>query len=93
MVHHGTIPGMDGIPQHHLTSADDRLAEAARSIHEALPALNAVMAEFGQDYQIEMTPDCIVAVKRPTPTVQEITTGRTPEELLAKLRTERDGTS
>lgn len=29
----------------------------------------------------------------PTATRQEVTTGRTPEELLAKLRAERDGTA
>ena len=32
-----------------------------------------------------------MAVRRPTPTVQEITTGRTTEQLLAKLRAERNG--
>jgi hypothetical protein len=40
-----------------------------------------------------MTELGVIAVRRPTATVQEITTGRTAAELLAKLRAERDGAS
>lgn len=60
------------------------------AVHEALPSLADVMAEFGETHEIEMMPNCVVAVRRPTPTVQEITTGRTAEQLLAKLRAERN---
>lgn len=82
---------MDGIPAHNSATAGELLAAAARTVHEALPSLADVMAEFGETHEIEMTPDCVVAVRRPTPTVQEITTGRTTEHLLAKLRAERNG--
>jgi hypothetical protein len=82
---------MDGISGHDSATADDLLATAARTVHVALPGVADVMAEFGETHQIEMTPDCVVAVRRPTPTVQEITTGRTAGQLLAKLRAERDG--
>lgn len=51
----------------------------------------AALAEFGSSHQIEQAEHCIVAIKRPTPSAQEITTGRTVTELLAKLRAERDG--
>jgi len=51
------------------------------------------LAEFGASHQIELTDLGVIAVRRPTATVQEITTGRTPAELLAKLRAERDGAS
>jgi hypothetical protein len=92
MVNHDTLAPMDGIPAHDPATVDELLAAAARTVHEALPGLAEVMAEFGDTHQIEMTPDCVVAVRRPTPTLQEITTGRTVEQLLAKLRAERDGT-
>ena len=82
---------MDGIPGYHSATADELLAAAARTVHEALPTVADVRAEFGETHQIEITPDCVVAVRRPTPTVREITTGRTVEQLLAKLRVERDG--
>ena len=54
-------------------------------------ALGTVLEEFGASHQIEVTCSCLIAVRRPTPTVQEITAGRTPEELLTKLRAERNG--
>lgn len=81
---------MDATPAQDPATVDEILAEAARSVHEAMPRMTDLLAEFGQTHQIETTPDCIVAVRRPTPTAQEITTARTPEELLAKLRDERD---
>jgi hypothetical protein len=56
-------------------------------------ALGTVLEEFGASHQIEVTGSCVIAVRRPTPTVQEITAGGTPEELLTKLRAERDGAS
>jgi hypothetical protein len=82
---------MDGIPAHNSATADGLLVAAARTVPQAHPSLGEVMAEFGETHEIEMTPDCVVAVRRPTPTVQEITTGRTTEQLLAKLRAERNG--
>ncbi len=56
-------------------------------------ALGIALEEFGASHQIEVCEGCIAAVRRPTSTVQEITTGRTAGELLAKLRAERDGAS
>ena len=54
-------------------------------------SIAAALAEFGCSHQIEQAEHCIVAIKRPTPSAQEITTGRTVTELLAKLRAEQDG--
>ena len=53
-------------------------------------SIAAALAEFGSSHQIEQAGHCIVAIRRPTPSAQEITTGRTVTELLAKLRAERD---
>ena len=44
------------------------------------------MAAFGDTHQITVAEFCIVAVRRPSPTVQVVTIGRTAGELLAKLR-------
>jgi len=80
-------------------SMDGELARAAEGMF-ATPfrgglesALADALEEFGQTHQITVEEFCVVAVKRPTPTVQVITIGRTAEELLAKLQAERDGTS
>ena len=54
-------------------------------------SIAGALAEFGSSHQIEQAEHCIVAIKRPSPSAQEITTGRTVTELLAKLRAERDG--
>ena len=67
--------------------------EAISSSPTAVNALGTVLEEFGASHQIEVTGSCVIAVRRPTPTVQEITASRTPEELLIKLRAERDGAS
>jgi hypothetical protein len=83
---------MDAIPQQHMPGADEQLAEAARTVHRQLPTFAQLLSEFGEQYQIETTAECVVAVRRPTPTAQEITTGRSAEEVLGKLRAERDGT-
>ncbi len=48
------------------------------------------LEEFGATHQLHVEEFCIVAVRRPTPQSQEVTTGRTIAELLAKLRTEQD---
>jgi hypothetical protein len=80
-------------------SLDGKLARAAEGVF-ATPfrggpetALADALEEFGASHQIEAAEFCYVAVRRPTATRQEVTTGRTPEELLAKLRAERDGTA
>jgi hypothetical protein len=80
-------------------SAAARLVRGAAgiSVPPRLPSpenvLGTVLEEFGEDYQVTVEEFCVVAVRRPTPTVQVITIGRTAEELLAKLRAERDGAS
>jgi hypothetical protein len=56
------------------------------------PGIADVLTEFGETHQIEFAEFCVVAVRRPTPSQQEVTTGRNLTELLAKLRAERDGT-
>ena len=48
------------------------------------------LEEFGATHQLHVNEFCIVAVRRPTPQSQEVTTGRTVAELLTKLRTEKD---
>jgi hypothetical protein len=57
------------------------------------PTLADVIAAFGDTHQITVEEFCIVAVRRPSPTVQVVTIGRTAGELLAKLRAGQDGTS
>jgi len=57
------------------------------------PTLADVMAAFGDTHQITVEEFCILAIRRPSPTVQVVTIGRTAGELLAKLRAGRDGTS
>jgi hypothetical protein len=77
-------------------AAADRATEhmlTARSLRWPDNALADALAEFGASHQIELTDLGVIAVRRPTATVQEITTGRTAAELLAKLRAERDGAS
>jgi hypothetical protein len=82
-----------------LTSADTKFAQLAGEMrtvphpHQGSTALADALAEFGGEYQIEAAEFCYVAVRRPTATRQEVITGRTPRELLAKLRSERDGAS
>ena len=49
------------------------------------------LEEFGATHQLHVDEFCIVAVRRPTPQSQEVTTGRTVAELLAKLRAEQHG--
>jgi hypothetical protein len=74
-------------------AAADRATErvlAARSLRWPDNAFAEALAEFGASHQIEVTELGVIAVRRPTATAQEITTGRTGAELLAKLRAERD---
>jgi hypothetical protein len=52
------------------------------------PTLPDVLSEYGERWQIEAAEFCYVAVRRPTPTRQEIVTGRDPGELAAKLAAE-----
>src|SRR5512135_2742413 len=70
---------------------DDRLAAAADLPAGRRPSLADLQEEFGATHQITIEKLCLVAIRRPQPTVQEVTTGRTPADLLAKLRAERDG--
>jgi hypothetical protein len=53
--------------------------------------LAGTLEEFGATHQLHVDEFRIVAVRRPTPQSQEITTGRTVAELLTKLRVEQDG--
>lgn len=74
-------------------AADERLAAAADLPPGRAPSLADLQEEFGPTHQITVEELCLVAIRRPHPTVQEVTTGRTPADLLAKLRAERDGAS
>ncbi|MGH3280999.1 MAG: hypothetical protein ACRDNW_17960 [Trebonia sp.] len=47
-----------------------------------------VLREYGGRWQIEAAEFCYVAVRRPSPTVQEVVTGRDPAQLAAKLAAE-----
>jgi hypothetical protein len=47
-----------------------------------------VLEEFGAAWQIESAHFCMVAVRRPTPTSQEIVVGQTLDMLVEKLRAE-----
>jgi hypothetical protein len=51
-------------------------------------ALSDVLHEYGGRWQIEAAEFCYVAVRRPTPTMQEIVTGRDLGELARKLAAE-----
>lgn len=51
-------------------------------------ALSDVLREYGGRWQIEAAEFCYVAVRRPTPTRQEIVTGRDLGELVAKVAAE-----
>lgn len=53
-----------------------------------VPTLADVISEYGGRWQIEAAEFCYVAVRRPTPTVQEVVTGRDPAQLAAKLAAE-----
>lgn len=50
--------------------------------------LSDVLERYGQQWQIEAGEFCYVAVRRPTPTRQEIVTGRNPAQLALKLAAE-----
>jgi hypothetical protein len=65
--------------------------ERARGLTWPDNAFADALAEFGASHQIELTDLGVIAMRRPTATLQKITTGRTPAELLAKLRAEPDG--
>jgi hypothetical protein len=52
------------------------------------PSLADVIKKYGERWQIEAAEFCYVAVRRPTPTVQEVVTGRDPAQLAAKLAAE-----
>ena len=47
-----------------------------------------VLEEFSEAWQIESAYSCLVAVRRPTPTSQEIVVGQTLDMLVEKLRAE-----
>lgn len=50
-----------------------------------------VLERYGEHWQIEAAEFCYVAVRRPTPTRQEIVTGRNPAQLAMKLAAEAGG--
>jgi hypothetical protein len=45
-------------------------------------------AAYGGQWQIQTAEFCYIAIRRPTPTSQEILTARTPEQLAAKIDAE-----
>jgi hypothetical protein len=47
-----------------------------------------VLARYGNEWQIETSDFCLIAVRQPTPTAQEIVTGRDASELATKLAAE-----
>ena len=47
-----------------------------------------VLERYGQHWQIEAAEFCYVAVRHPTPSRQEIVTGRNPAQLALKLAAE-----
>lgn len=61
--------------------ADDSVTKTAVTIGD-------VLARYGDEWQIETSDFCLIAVRRPTPTAQEIVTGRDAGELAAKLAAE-----
>ncbi len=88
-------PGSQALPEG-ADPAAGRATEhtlAARSPRWPDNAFADALAGFGASHQIEVTDLGVIAVRRPTATAQEITTGRTAAELLGKLRGERDGAS
>ena len=50
-----------------------------------------VLERYGGLWQIEAAEFCYVAVRRPTPTRQEVVTGRNPAQLAMKLAAEAGG--
>ena len=91
MVNHDMIQAME-----ETAGTDATRDRSGPDIHYAPlpePTLADVMAAFGDTHQITVEEFCIVAVRRPSPTVQVVTIGRTAGELLSKLRAGRDGTS
>ena len=61
--------------------ADDSLTQAVLTIGD-------VLAQYGDEWQIEKGDFCLIAVRRPTPITQEIVTGRDARELATKLAAE-----
>jgi hypothetical protein len=47
-----------------------------------------LIAVYGGQWQIQTAEFCYIAVRRPTPTAQEILTAPTPEQLAAKIDAE-----
>jgi hypothetical protein len=45
-------------------------------------------AAYGGQWQIQTAEFCYIAIRRPTPTAQEILTAPTPEQLAAKIDAE-----
>ena len=52
------------------------------------PALTDVVEQFGDRWQIHAAEFCFVAVRRPTPTCQEIVPATDPARLAVKLAAE-----
>lgn len=63
------------------------------SVPKAAVTIGDVLARYGHEWQIETSDFCLVAVRRPTPTAQEILTGRNVGELATKLAAEGSASS
>lgn len=58
------------------------------SVIKAVVTIGDVLAQYGDEWQVEQSDFCLIAVRRPTPTAQEIVTGRDARELASKLAAE-----
>lgn len=57
-------------------------------VPKTIVTIGDVLARYGHEWQIETSDFCLAAVWRPTPTAQEIVTGRNASELAIKLAAE-----
>jgi hypothetical protein len=77
---------------------DDRLSEASDAIFRTPrpvpplpnnPSMAELLTKYGDRWQIEIAePASFIAIRRPTPTAQEILTGHSLYELARKLEAE-----
>lgn len=58
------------------------------SVTSTVVTIGDVLARYGDEWDIETADFCLIAVRRPTPTAQEIVTGRDASELATKLAAE-----
>jgi hypothetical protein len=59
------------------------------SVAKTVVTIGDVLARYGDEWQIETNDLGLIAVRRPTPTAQEIVTGRDASELATKLAAEK----